>query len=553
MKSSGVFALSVVMLAVYGGLFVYICVRHTLYPGFIEPMEGAVLAHVERVAGGLALYPMPDGEFIAITYMPLYFIVSAPLFDYFGDSFLGPRLLSCASAVAAGAILWWIARRESGSSAVACIAAGLYFAGYRLMDAWLTCALPDSLVLLWLLLGFCYLAYGKNWFHDLLWILFFTLAFWTKQQGAFYFGFAVLYAVLLRKNSLPRWSLVLGMILGGPVAYWFLGQYLGDGFFYHTLTVPGRWERSVVFSLRRNAFVLFCYIPYVCVLSAYYVAAVTTWRPFRTTALAWFTVTAFLVTAFTLMASGSSNNHYIPFMAILCVTAALGAQQLSLGTQPKRLIAMLLVIAVGSIALIGASTKVYGVQYRIPLFAGVVTLVVPLLYLLLSRFSTARSGGRAAAVLIVGQLVLCFYLPNDYLESPGYREDIDRLQEELAGIDGEIVWPLYGNVPATLTGVKLLPMPSRVIIQDVERQQGVESEVEKELAPLRDRLRNSDGIYVLSTNELRRSTWNHVPGEFELIRDYGDAFSAAKQITRHWFDWGTNSYPRYLYRWHPNR
>ena len=42
------------------------------------------------------------------------------------------------------------------------LAAALYFASYRIMDAWLTCALPDAMYVMWLVLGFCFFAYGRT-------------------------------------------------------------------------------------------------------------------------------------------------------------------------------------------------------------------------------------------------------------------------------------------------------------------------------------------------------------------------------------------------------
>src|SRR5918912_1633506 len=172
--------LALFALVLYGGTFLYLAIRHILYPGFTEPMEGNILHSIERVAHGLTPYPEPGGEFIAFDYLPLYYVLNAPLYLIFGDSFVGPRLLSSVCALAAGGLLGLIAWRESKSRAIAFLAAALYFSGYRIMDAYLTCALPDSLLLLWLLLGFYFLAYGTKRFHDALWLIFFSLAFWTK-------------------------------------------------------------------------------------------------------------------------------------------------------------------------------------------------------------------------------------------------------------------------------------------------------------------------------------------------------------------------------------
>ena len=321
----------------YGGLFVFLCVQHVTYPGFLELMEADTLQQISRIAAGKPAYPQPDGEFIALAYNPLYYFVSAPTRALFGDSFMGPRLVSALCAIAAGGIVGWIAWRESQSRSVGALAAALYFASYRLMDAWLTCALPDAMLLVWVLLGYCGLAYGRTRLHDVAWLVCFTLAFWTKQHGAFFFGFAVLYALLFRQNALPRWTLVVGILLGGPVSYLAIGQFLGDGFFQQTFFVPGHWERSVWFSARRVVFVLAEFVPFAVLLTlcAFRRAGGSPAsgrdggdRRAACPTLAWFTVTTFAAIAFTMMVAGSSNNHFIPLIAIRCVTAALGVHEL---------------------------------------------------------------------------------------------------------------------------------------------------------------------------------------------------------------------------------
>src|SRR5262245_14356087 len=106
-------------LAVYGGLFLYLAAHHVLYPGFTESMEGDALQHVERIVRGEPSYPAPGGEFIAITYMPLYYYLAAPLYLLLGDSLAGPRLVSVLCTLAAGVMVGWIAWREARSGPVA--------------------------------------------------------------------------------------------------------------------------------------------------------------------------------------------------------------------------------------------------------------------------------------------------------------------------------------------------------------------------------------------------------------------------------------------------
>jgi 4-amino-4-deoxy-L-arabinose transferase-like glycosyltransferase len=158
--------LAILSLLVFAGIFVFLAANHVAYPGFLEPMEGDVLQHIQQVCRGEAIYQTPTAEFIPLSYMPLYYVFAAPFYAVFGDSFAGPRLLSCLCAAISGGLCCWIAWRESRLATASCVAGALFFSSYRIMNASLTVALPDSLLLVWLLSGFAFLAYGTRRWHD---------------------------------------------------------------------------------------------------------------------------------------------------------------------------------------------------------------------------------------------------------------------------------------------------------------------------------------------------------------------------------------------------
>ncbi|MFM9965550.1 MAG: ArnT family glycosyltransferase [Planctomycetaceae bacterium] len=551
-------------LLIYGGLFVFLCVQHVMYPGFLELMEADTLQQISRIAEGKPAYPQPDGEFIALAYNPLYYFVSAPTLTLFGGGFMGPRLVSVLCALAAGGIVGWIACRESQSRSVGVLAAALYFASYRLMDAWLTCALPDAMLLVWVLLGYCGLAYGRTRWHDVAWLLCFTLAFWTKQHGAFFFGFAVLYALLFRQNALPRWGLVLGILLGGPVSYFGIGQFLGDGFFQQTFVVPGHWERSIWYSARRVVFVLVEFVPFALLLTLCYLrdcgatlrVAIqdaerrATLRLRRTTVspLTWFTVTTFAAIAFTMMVAGSSNNHFIPLIAILCVTASLGVAKLFRSELRPQIGWELAVIVVISSSVTWLSLRQFG-HHAIPVFVPFVAGVVLLVYFALTKALPAGAlhSASVALLLVVGQFGSAAYNLPDYLPKPGFLTGLARLRGELDRVDAPVIWIPYGSCPSGLLGRAMLSAPSIVALEDMTRQQNVAGTPEERVAAFHQRIRELPRLYVLSNQRIEDSVvWNSVPVEWELVRDYGREFSNVQQITRHWF--GGGEYPRFLYR-----
>ncbi len=535
-------------LLVYGGLFAFLCVQHVMYPGFLELMEADTLHQIGRIAAGKPAYPLPDGEFIALAYNPLYYFVSAPLVAWLGDGFAGPRLISALCAMTAGGIIGWIAWKESQSRAIAAMAAALYFSSYRLMDAWLTCALPDAMLLVWVLLGYCGLAYGRTRLHDIAWLLCFTLAFWTKQHGAFFFGFAVLYALLFRRNALPRWAFVVGLILGGPVSYFAIGRFLGDGFFQQTLSVPGHWERSVGISARRTVFVLVEFVPFACLLSWVYLRRAIRVRPVTVTPLAWFTLTTFAATFVTMMVVGSSNNHYIPFLSALCVTSALGMHELLNSERLRGIGWGLTGIVLASTAVTWISLRQDG-HHAIPVFVPFVAVIVLAAFGLLKRFVPTESV-RAACVgvaLTVGQFAAGFFYLADYVRPVGFTEGLTQLRGELAHLDGPLIWTPWGRCPTTLIEHDTLAAPSIVALEDMVRQQNLTQSSEELLAPFHERIRGLPKLYLLADRRIEDEVvWNTVAVEWELVRDFGREFFSVRQITRHWF--GGGGFPRYLYR-----
>jgi 4-amino-4-deoxy-L-arabinose transferase-like glycosyltransferase len=548
------FQIAAVALALYGLLFIYIAVRQILYPGFLEPMEGDILYSIERAAHGQALTPPLSGETITLNYLPLYYFVCVPFYYLFGDSLAGPHLVSTLAALGSGMLVGWMTWREAKSTTFALIGAALYFSSYRIMDAYWTCGLPDSLLLFWLLLGFCFLAYGKERWHDLLALLFFTLGFWTKQQGALYFGFAAIYALFFRpqvpgRKHLSRTTFFVGLLLGGPVAYFLMGPVMGSKFFYYTLVVPSRWQHNVWFSFRRTGFVLFAFVPLASVLSLVYLRpAEYSWRGIRerlSSPANWFMLASLAVVMFTMTSAGSSNNQYNPFLAGLCVTAALGAQKLL--TEELRNVCYL----VGITLLLSSANTVLATRFfpnhDIPLYVPLVMLLVLVVCLLITnRFPNARGRTLVAAALIVGQLLVASYDPSVYLPEPGYEQGIADLRAELSALNGPVIWLPYGNVPAALTGKKLAHAPSWVSLDDIQRQQTSPAEIERDFAGLRDRVRNAKTLYVLSDSPLSETPgWQSFADEMVLLRDYRDRFSSVRAIATHWYSGRT--FPRYLY------
>ena len=536
------------LFAVYGALFCYLAVRHIGYPGFTEPMEGDVLQHVRRVTHGLSPYAPLAGDFIPLSFMPLYYLAAAPFYLLFGDSFAGPRLLSSLCALLSAGLVTWMARRQSGSSTTAALAGTFFFASYGLMDGCLTCGLGDSLMLACILGGIAFLAYGRKAWHDVAWVMLFSLAFWTKQQGALYGAVAVAVGLWVRGRSLPRWGILIAWFVSVPLAYVLAAWLWGGDFLYFTLSMPGHWDRQVWFTLRRTSFFVVALVPFQILLSLPYLIDVRRrGGRRRDDAVAWFTIGTLVVSATTMMVAGSSNNHYVPAVAMLCVTSALGGRALCRVHVPGWwVVATATMAAVSAGVVVVAEQSGYG--HRAPMHAP---------WLLLILFGAASACRATAspkarrpliALAVAGHLAIAWYDPRPFLPSPGARAAFEHLGATIAGLDGPVLWTTYGSAPSSLCGVPLAKGPSWVALEDLTRQTSRPDESRRRHDEWIRLFRSARPAFLLSNDSIPKgSLWDQAAGPLELVHDFGDEFRGVRQITVHWFV-GGSEHPRFLYR-----
>lgn len=527
------------LLTITLGVFLYIAGSYLVFPWYTEPMEADALQHVARIASGKAPYPADSPGFLPLPYPPFYYLLTAPLYLLIGDSFAGPRIISLLSALGSGWLVFFIARKEGVERSGAIVASALYFASFRLLDAYTLCGLPDSLYSFLIVAGYCAFAYGGTRRTEVLWLVLYTLAFWTKQHGSFLFGFAVVYALLGRARPFPRWVYAVVYVLAVPVAFVTIGPLLGDGFFRHTVEVPAHWKRSIGGSLYRTAYVIAALVPFASMLTASYFRAKWTLSIARLSPLVWFILTGLISVIVSMTATGASNNHYMPLITVLCATAVVGAYQVNAVTPPRSLVMAIL----ATFIVIGAATAELGrnhglTQWYMPVVAAVLVAVMYAVY--------ARA---LPALLLFGQFACAAYLPSAYLPHPSYREAQDELKALATATQGNLILAPFGYAPKDLTGVRTLPSPSWVAIDDIRRQTGV-SDQKRSVAVLRSYIDSNPTVRILSAGPLAAMEgWDQVATKFELECDYQDTFFALRQVPPHWF--GSGGHPRYLYRRKP--
>jgi hypothetical protein len=191
-----------------------------------------------------------------------------------------------------------------------------------------------------------------------------------------------------------------------------------------------------------------------------------------------------------MMATGSSNNHYIPFIAIMACTAALGVQFIVVHGIPRWLGASLVLITVATIIVTGLSIRQYGIQSRIPVYPPIVAGVVLFSYFSMTRIRMGCPGTSLVTVILlsIGQYAASFYYPPSFLSDQDYSVALALLRSEIQCIDGDVVWIDYGYVPSALTGIKLSRSPSWVAIEDIDRQEISDDARHERLKPLVDHM-----------------------------------------------------------------
>ncbi len=472
-------------------LLVVLAANHLWFPLNLTPLELTTLQHVKRLASGLALYPEPSADFVALAYNPLYYLWSIPFARVLGFDLTTLRLVAILGTAGAGALIFLALRRATGSAWWGVVALGLFAAAYRTMDCQLDNANYDSWLLCAVLLG-CFLLDGsRSEARDALAVLATVLAFWFKQPGAFYAAGALPYLVWQRG---PRraWRCCALALLLGPVLYLAAGSSVfGPRFYYFTWHVPRQWMELDSVTLRRLATLVG---RYYLVLAAF--AALGWVRALRRGTR--FGIWYFMLPIAALnglggaMDAGSSDNVFIPMGTWLIITGVLGLAELA-ADHPR-----------------------------------------------------GERRGLAFAALAVS-FGLLFYDPRTVtVESRRAAVSYRDMVTYLSSLDGPVYAPWIGQLQ---DGYAFEPTAHWVPLEDMVRGPNIDVRdqpaIRTLLAPV---VRPERPAYVLMNYPLEEdSLLVFLTRSYVLDRDLGDRFAALNTLPKkYWFGW-----PRYLYRLRP--
>jgi hypothetical protein len=195
----------------------------------LEWMGGSMRDHCLRILMGRPLYTPPDADWIPFLYPPLYYHVCAAVMRWTGSvSFGAMRAVSiCATLGCSLLLYWWVVRALASMEPLGegernrhtarfwgVVAIGIFLAAYRLTGAWYDIERVDMLCLFFSLLGVALLR--PSGVSLLFSAAFFSLAFLTKQQAAFFvFGGAAALAWMRAWRHLALFCAVALIVSGG--------------------------------------------------------------------------------------------------------------------------------------------------------------------------------------------------------------------------------------------------------------------------------------------------------------------------------------------------
>ncbi|MEO7092246.1 MAG: glycosyltransferase family 39 protein [Polyangiales bacterium] len=226
----------VVFAAFYVVVFVTVAIMRARHPFELEWMEGGVLAHVERIREGKAIYAAPTLEFVPFIYTPLYYHVAALFSRVLGTTFLALRVTSILATLGCMGVLFAYVKRETRSWLPPIVSVGLFAAGYRRGAEFLDLARVDALFLLFLLGALAMTRHARSRRHQVLAGVLFTLAFFTKQSALIVaLAMAVPVVSLERRRAWPFVGTMVVGIGGGAL----LLDVASDGWFrYYAFELP---------------------------------------------------------------------------------------------------------------------------------------------------------------------------------------------------------------------------------------------------------------------------------------------------------------------------
>jgi hypothetical protein len=470
---------------------IFLWFNHVNFPLNLDLMEGTVLQHFRRAAEFKAIYPKPTPDYVPLAYNSFYYVFAVPFSWLFGANLFTLRLVAILGMFGSGLILYLVVREKTGSVWWGLIAAGLFAAAYRVMDAYLDTAHSDSWLLCTALLGSYIIDRNRSRTWNLVGVVILVAAFWFKQHGAIFAIGGVLF-LSWREGLRRSWPYWLAVTVLGPILYIFGGPWLfGSYYHYFTWEVPSHWSELSLGTFRR-------YIAF-------------TVKSYPILALSGGLLTIWI---------GLRNRKSFDIWHIQLISAALTG-------------------FVGTLD-IGSSNNVY-----IPMGAWFVLVGTLGLHSLITRLTVARRYKVHLMALVV-TLALFMYNPLEVITSQRAWESYADMVGMLNNLDGPVYAPWLGQLQS---GYAFSPTAHWVALEDMIRGPGRDTSNHPNTRRLLEPALYPDGsAFILTNYPLNVYPWiAFLEDSYVLEVDFGDRFKPLRVLPARW----DHAWPRYLYRYAP--
>lgn len=106
-------------------LLIFLAFNHVSFPLNLEAMESTVRVHVKHLLSGQPIYSEPSSQYIALAYMPLYYMLAVPFTWIFGANLFSLHLVAILGMFGSALIMLLTVRRATASRWWGLIAVGL--------------------------------------------------------------------------------------------------------------------------------------------------------------------------------------------------------------------------------------------------------------------------------------------------------------------------------------------------------------------------------------------------------------------------------------------
>ncbi len=326
-------------LAVYALLTLWLAFVGLTYPYQLDYGEGIVLWFTRQLSHGQPIYKGLTGlPYASSNYPPLAMLLAALLTPIFGEGYLAGRLMSFASALVVGALIYRIVRVETGTRWLGALAA-LFFLGSPYVYHWIPQFRADLIGLAFAFFGvYCLWMYTRPPTADrgrqtavrrppgylILGACSFLLALYTKHT--LFAAPAAAFLTLWSRNRRLALGFAAGLGIVGGAIYLAVDRAAGGGFTFGLITSNATvFMPELLGQLIANFVETF---PVLLMLALWSILG--HWRTAeggRWGILEWYAVTA---CAGLVMAgrTGAWENYFLESLAILCVFGAIAINRL---------------------------------------------------------------------------------------------------------------------------------------------------------------------------------------------------------------------------------